>query len=57
MESANKVPVAIDRNELSNLDQSTMSNHPELFAEKFQKFTVREYNNNTRMNIKNADYA
>ena len=29
----------------------------DLFAEKFNKFTVREYSNNTRMNIKNQDYA
>ena len=55
--SAVKVPASIDRTNLSNLDQSTMSNNPDLFAEKFQKFTVRDYNNNTRMNIKNAEYA
>ena len=29
----------------------------ELFAEKFSKFTVRDYQNNTRMDIKNHDYA
>ena len=29
----------------------------EMFAEKFGKFKVREYMNNTRMNIKNQDYA
>ena len=29
----------------------------ELFAEKFQKFRVRDYLNNTRMNIKNVEYA
>ena len=29
----------------------------ELFAEKFNKFTVRDYSNNTRMNINNHEYA
>jgi len=38
------------------MDNSNLSNQ-ELFAEKFQKFTVRDFNNNTRMNIKNAEFA
>lgn len=28
----------------------------ESFAEKFNKFSVRDFQNNTRMNIKNKDY-
>lgn len=35
----------------NKMDQGSQS-----FAEKFSKFTVREYTNNTRLNIKNADY-
>ena len=31
--------------------------HGELFAEQFQKFSVRDFTNNTRLNIKNADWA
>jgi hypothetical protein len=34
------------------------SNYSEdLFAERYSKFSVRDFQNNTRMNIKNADYA
>lgn len=33
----------------------SMRGDDELFAEKFQKFTVREFKNNTRMNINNAN--
>ena len=29
----------------------------ELFAEKLGQFKVREYKDNTRLNIKNSDYA
>ena len=29
----------------------------QLFAEQFQKFTVRDFSSNTRLNIKNADWA
>jgi len=38
------------------MDNLNLSNQ-ELFAETFQKFTVRDFNNNTRMNIKNAEFA
>lgn len=37
--------------------RETIEGKPELFAEKFSKFSVRDYSNNTRMNIKNQDYA
>lgn len=33
--------------------QEAIEGKQELFAEKFNKFTVRDYQNNTRMNIKN----
>jgi hypothetical protein len=36
---------------------SMFSKDEEAFAEKFQKFTVRDFQNNTRMNIKNVEYA
>lgn len=29
----------------------------EPFAQKFNKFTVRDFHNNTRMNINNVEYA
>lgn len=37
--------------------RETIEGKAELFAEKFSKFSVRDYSNNTRMNIKNQDYA
>ena len=37
--------------------RETLEGKPELFAEQFSKFSVRDYSNNTRMNIKNQDYA
>ena len=40
-----------------SIDQSLNAEHrEELFAEKMNKFTVRSFQNNTRMNIKNQDY-
>ena len=36
---------------------SLHENDQKPFAERFAKFTVREFKNNTRMNIKNIDYA
>lgn len=39
----------------SNL--SMYSQNEEAFAEKMNKFTVRDFSNNTRMNIKNVEYA
>lgn len=37
--------------------RETIEGKASLFAEEFSKFKVRDYSNNTRMNIKNQDYA
>lgn len=37
--------------------RETIEGKASLFAEEFNKFKVRDYSNNTRMNIKNQDYA
>lgn len=37
--------------------RETIVGKTQLFAEEFSKFQVRDYSNNTRMNIKNQDYA
>lgn len=46
------------KEESTRLKQSQNKNHePELFSEKFNNFKVRDYSNNTRMNIKNHNYS
>jgi hypothetical protein len=38
--------------------QQINKNHePDLFSEKINQFKVRDYSNNTRMNIKNHNYS
>ena len=37
--------------------EEIMGHRKESFAEKFNKYELRAYANNTRMNIKNQDYA
>jgi hypothetical protein len=40
----------IDRSRYADLREDS-------FAERFSKFSVRDFQNNTRMNIKNQDWA
>ena len=44
---------------MSNRRSPVQNEYPseELFAEKLGQFRVREYKDNTRLNIKNIDYA
>lgn len=41
----------------NGLDSTHGGQGDELFAERFSKFSVRDFQNNTRMNINNVNYA
>jgi len=51
-----KENMSLEHSLLYQSDGHDRKNGSESFAEKYSKFTVREYTNNTRLNIKNAGY-
>ena len=48
--------MSLEHSLLYQSDGHDRKNGSESFAEKYSKFTVREYSNNTRLNIKNIGY-
>lgn len=51
-----KENMSLEHSLLYQSDGHDRKNGTESFAEKYSKFTVRDYTNNTRLNIKNAEY-